>query len=320
MNHPFNEIAETLIYKVARNAGFSNDLSLFNGKMGIAILLYHSSKFFSSVEIEKLAESLLSDIIEDEYKLYKMAQEKSCEVFWGLCYLSDFNFIEIDEDFFEDIDDILFGALEDISRIGVSNYNFLGNYILLRYKTSNYSDYWMVKAKLYLDGMIKLVYANPQIYRFNISLFDSFWYMLLHCKDKGLYIDFNKDSVEEVSLFFNDITKIMPPVGIQSPGYQFYSIYNGFKYEFNILNINTLSEINALYIDKLLFPDFIMPPDNQIEKVFTNVVSDKHLLKNLNDLVNYQSIGITGYISGLAWSLINYLQHSKTALISPCEY
>lgn len=124
MNKDFNEIAQTLIDKIAKTAGFSNDISLLEGKTGIVILLFHGSKYFSSKDLEKVAEFLIDDIIEERSKLSQMLQSKSSEIFWALNYLNDEKFIELENDFFSEIDEMLFKKDEDLSKVSLSIIHF----------------------------------------------------------------------------------------------------------------------------------------------------------------------------------------------------
>jgi hypothetical protein len=157
MDKNFNGIAQSLVAKIAKTAGLSNDIGLLEGKMGIVILLFQSSKYFSSNDLEKVAEFLIDDIVEEKSKLYQLIQNKSSEIFWALNYLSDTGFIELEAEFFSEIDEVLFRKIEDLSKISVVNYSFLGNYILSRYRTSKCPDYWVKQIQVYLSNMMKII-------------------------------------------------------------------------------------------------------------------------------------------------------------------
>ena len=310
MDKNYNDIAKTLIDKITKTAGLTNDISLFEGKMGIVILLFQSSRYFASKDHEKVAEFLIDDIVDEKTKLSQMAQNKSSEIFWALNYLSDTDFIELEADFFSEIDELLIGKIDDLSNINTVNYPFLGNYILSRYKTSNSSEYWVLQIQTYLRNMFKIIISNKGLYRRNTNLLAPFWYTMLTCKEKEFNFEFENDDFGEVCLFFVEICSVLPENEKRDAWFQFYSLYNNLEFKYNSSDVRTISDINTVYLNKLLYPDFMMPPDRQIIEVINEIANDEKKLQELGSLLSYQNVGISSYVPGFAWSLLCYLNET----------
>ena len=315
MNENYYEIAQKIVNKIAIMSGFTNDVSLFDGKMGNAILLFQSSKYFSSVELENIAESLIADIIEDERNLDYLCQHWSSEVFWGLSYLSYSNFIEIDSNFFDDVDKLLLKNIDDYPKVSFVKYPFLGNYILMRYKTSDDPNYWKLQAKVYFHNMLKMIDLNIEIYIKNVNLLTPFLYILLKWKEKEIDFEITNEKFEELRLLLDKLFNKIPLHFKKDPCFQFYNTFNNIQFEYDPSYFINLTDVNAIFLNKLIYPDFIMPSINEINEILANVVSDKSTLQELESFFSYQNVGITGYLSGLGFSLIQYLQLSERALL-----
>ena len=307
MDKNFNEIAKTLIDKIAKTAGLTNDISLLEGKMGIVILLFLSSRYFSSKDHEKVAEFLIDDIVDEKTKLSQMAHNRSSEIFWALNYLSDTDFIELEADFFSEIDELLIGKIDDLSKISAVNYPFLGNYILSRYNSSACPDYWISQIQTYLQNMLRIIISNKGLYRRNTNLLAPFWYTMIMCKEKEFNFEFENDDFGEVSLFFVEVCSVLPDNEKRDAWFQFYSLYNNLEFKYNSSDVRTISDINIVYLNKLLYPDFMMPPDSQMLEVINEIANDEKKLQELGSLLSYQNVGISSYVSGLAWSLLYFL-------------
>jgi hypothetical protein len=308
MEKNFNDIAHSQLSRIANIAGFSNDVSFFEGKMGVAILLYQGSRYFSNKNLERMADFLIDDVIEEKNKLYELCVNRSCEIFWGIKYLSDSKFLELDTDFFKEIDDQLFRNIDNISELSALNYPFIGNYILRRSNNSDSPDYWKTQIQIYLRNMMKLIISNKGLYRRNTNLLAPFWYTMLMCKEKVFDFEPDNDDLRELSLFFVEIFSALPEINICDAWYQFYSLYNDLEFKYDPSYVRTISDINTIYLNKLLYSDFIMPSDNKVNETLSDIINDKNILQNLNSLLSYQNVGISGYVSGFALSLLLYLQ------------
>jgi hypothetical protein len=303
MNKILHENAENLVNKIAKTAGFSNDPGLLNGKMGVAILLFHGSKYFQSGDLEKIAEFLIDDVIENKEQIFT-----SSEVFWAFNYLSEKGFIELDKDFFSDIDEALFKKAEDISMESIMSDPFLGIYILSRFYTSENREYWIAQAQTYLRTMLRTIHLRRGILKRNIDQFAPFWYVILKCKELELEIDINKNELGEICVIFDDLYKSASDFEKLSASFQFYILYKSQDFRYDQSWIGSIKGINNLYLNKLLYPGYIMPSLDWIEEKVEAILNDKRTLRELESLFSYQNIGITCYITGLAWTLLSYFK------------
>lgn len=67
-----SEIILRLLEEITKDVGFLTSLSLFERKTGIAILLYHGSRYFNLPAIERVADVLIDDIIEESEQMYSL--------------------------------------------------------------------------------------------------------------------------------------------------------------------------------------------------------------------------------------------------------
>lgn len=293
---------ETLVKRIAKTAGFSNDPTLMNGKLGVVILLFHGSKFFQSDELEQIARFLIDDIIEEKDQIIK-----SSEAFWTFHYLSEMKFIELDKDFFTDIDEAMFG---DTNRVNAMNHPFLGIYILSRY-ASDKAGFWIDQIPTYVGSMLRLSNLRKGFVKRNLDQFAPFWYVMHKCKELNISIDINKKELREVRVIFDEIFREAPEYEKSTACFQFYSLYKNQDFRYKQSWIGSIKEINNLYLNRLLYPGYIMPPPGRVKETIEKILNDKRTLQELVSLFSYQNIGISGYISGFAWTLMSYLQYEN---------
>ena len=88
------------------NDACTESLSLFNGKMGIAIFFFHCYRYTNDKLYERLVEELLNDIYEDVHKEMPVSLAYGlCGLGWGIEYLAQHQFIEgSTDDILDEID------------------------------------------------------------------------------------------------------------------------------------------------------------------------------------------------------------------------
>ncbi|MEZ0453270.1 lanthionine synthetase LanC family protein [Sphingobacterium thalpophilum] len=98
---------EKIIEKLLLDSTTMDDMSLFHGKMGIAIALYHYSRRYNDFFVSQYCD----EIIEQIYDKKNLEEDLSFEnglagIAWGICYLLEQEFLEADslQDVLEDID------------------------------------------------------------------------------------------------------------------------------------------------------------------------------------------------------------------------
>lgn len=312
MHIDYQNVAESALMKIAKTVGFTEDISLLEGKMGVAIILFHGSRYFSSKELRKVSEFLIDDIIEESDKLLHLSNQRSSDIFWAFNYLSYYGFIDIGKNFFNEVDEILFSDIKDYMDIDVVNYFFLGNYILSGQRTSTETNLYISKAKEYISNVINIINLNRIFFVHNFDLLAPFWYVMLKWKETGFIKEVYSKKLEEVLLFFNnEINELSNNTSI-NPSYQFFSRFNGIELKRIVVDKGTtISDINSIYLNKLLYSDYTIPSNNQVKQILSTIVSGGNILKELESLVSYQNIGIKGYFSGFIWVLLNFIQNSN---------
>lgn len=308
MDNLYKDKAESLIFEIAKNAGFMKDISLFNGKMGVAILLFHASRYFESKKLEGISESLIQDIIDERDKLYELGTKKDSNLFWALNYLFDCGFIDLEEDFFDDIDELLFAENNSKSKDEALTNIFMGKYIISRQKTSKNIDVWDSRVIEYLNTSIDFINENKELFLFNLELLTTFWHTLL-CWEEKSNIPFRSEKLEEILLFFNNNIRALPRQAIMEPKFQFFIAYNKLEVPKHIyLETKSISSLNAIHLHKLLYPKYITPTKNQTNEILSGIINNKTITEDLFSLLSFQNIGLKGYFSGFAWTLLQFLQ------------
>ena len=150
-----------LLEEIAKYSGFLDDLGLFEGKTGIAILLYHGSRYCNSPAIESVADALIDDILEESEQISTIGFTKGLSgIAWGMNHLANHGFIELENTFFDEIDSILFTKEVQGNYLSSMQYSLLGLYILSRYATSGDKDYWNCQANIYCDNIYGLTQTS----------------------------------------------------------------------------------------------------------------------------------------------------------------
>ncbi len=81
------------------HSSFMNNLGLFNGKMGIVLFFAHLSRFTENIIYDNYASDLLDEICANLHKRYPVDFEDGlCGIGWGIEYLAQNGFMEIDTD------------------------------------------------------------------------------------------------------------------------------------------------------------------------------------------------------------------------------
>lgn len=304
----YSDTTITLLEKIAKYSGFSSTPGLLNGKTGIAILLYHGSRCFNSPQYELVADALIEDITEETERINSLGFTKGLSgIAWGVNHLMSNGFIDFDAAFFEDIDRILFCDKEATNRIDKAEYSFLGLYILSRYDSSSDKSYWIVRANVYCSQMKKLLGSKENLYTENPVLIIPFLYCLLKWKEYDLPV-MNKKIIGDVFYSLNKINCRDTKTINNAFANQLYQMLLKREVSVQLPEILTITDINTIYLNKLLYSDIFLFPKETLDKSFSLIIADKLLLKDLVMLLNPNMVGLSEYISGFTWALLQYNQ------------
>lgn len=106
--------------------------SLYNGKLGLAIIFYEYSRYSRDLLYRQFADELIDSIIELPNDISMRLSDGLCGIGWGICYLLRKKFIV------GDVDKILFYLDEIISNTSVSTED---KSIYLKYRKSCLSEF-----------------------------------------------------------------------------------------------------------------------------------------------------------------------------------
>lgn len=92
-----NALLERIANHAMLNAGFSADLGLFNGKVGVVIFFMHYARYVQNSLYEEFAGELLDEIVSEiHFDLPLNFAEGLCGIGWAIQYLIDEKFIDGD--------------------------------------------------------------------------------------------------------------------------------------------------------------------------------------------------------------------------------
>ncbi|HZH74267.1 MAG TPA: hypothetical protein VFD91_17350 [Mariniphaga sp.] len=302
MNHEKSiSLFQKLLMQVARHAGFSTFNGLYNGKMGTAILLYNGSRSLELPELNRVSDSLIDDILEDVLQSGYGFREDLCGIAWGFHYLMLNGFIELENNFFDDLDDLLFESNASVLKNDLFEYPFTGLYIHTRLTNSPCNPLFEKQALSYCRYML----TQQDLYNKIPQQLIPFLYCILQWRYEEF---FQGDIIAEVCLKLSYL-KELPVKNYQlSVLSQLYSNICGNGYTFPLEKL-TFSDINTLFFYKLIYQNLLLPSWSVINNSFEPILSDNTLAEELLLLCNHRNQGLTQHISGFTWSMFQYLDH-----------
>lgn len=197
MRVQLQNIADVIIMK----ANTTENLGLFNGKMGMAIYLYHYSRLTGINFYEESAGQLIDDIYNKINPSTALNfSDGIIGIFWGIDYLAKNGFIDINMDeAICEIDQIVFQSqLKNIVCIESSNDLFgFGLYYLFRFRgreeeNENATILFIKQMTIYMVDecerlLIKKKYLEVNIPRISGGQLNSIIYFLLEVHRAGLF-------------------------------------------------------------------------------------------------------------------------------------
>lgn len=164
------QYTEKLLQRIANhlllNAGFSSNLGLYHGKMGIIIFFGHYARYTADTLYDDFAGILMEQLYEDIHdKMYFDIEDGLSGIGWGIEYLKHTNFIDGDiNDMLKDIDRKIME--HDPLRLNDQNIRTGTGGILhyATYRMQNYSHLDKVELfdPLYLNSLLKVASQTGQ--------------------------------------------------------------------------------------------------------------------------------------------------------------
>ncbi|WP_257668508.1 lanthionine synthetase LanC family protein [Parapedobacter tibetensis] len=103
------DINQRIVNHLLLQGSFMDNVGLFHGKTGVAILFYHYSRYMRNSIYEEFGDELVQQIYDDIDNQMPINLENGlCGIAWGLCYLISSDFVEGDpEEVLSQIDEVI---------------------------------------------------------------------------------------------------------------------------------------------------------------------------------------------------------------------
>ena len=312
LNKQFLRCLDVFVSKLLKQSALIQGAGFFNGKTGIAVLLYYYARYKQNIKISEYAD-MLTDIILDEISLYAgfNFERGICGTAWAINQLITFDFIQADEDVFEVIDDQLFKEIEKTFSLEKFNEeSWKGIYILGRLHSSNHKTekIWRQRTVKYLQHICQLLKLQNNM--------DSVY--ILTCKD--LLPVFHVCSVlwnnDRYATEVNSLCKELPVItemalkkeknyGDKYMSYQLLSqlpFFNGLL-EIDVPKSVALMDVIQFYLNRWIVESDI-PAPKIISDALLNIVKDKKRIDEWLFLLNPDNAGLGNYAGGLTWAML----------------
>ncbi len=306
-----NRLARKLLQQIAKYASFVPELGLFNGKTGVAILLYHGSRYLKLPTLERIADELIDDIIEGSKQINSFGFTDGLSgIAWGINYLMSHSFIELENTFFDEIDSILFSEEIQLNFFGRLEYPMLGLYILSRYITSQDKCFWNYQANMYCNQIYELIQTsdNAKFFAYHKSSLAPLQYCLREWEKQKFPFLTQNNNVRQLKQYLRDtdLTGTNTIKNVLAKKFFYKPILNDKRTE--LKEILTVTDISILFFNKLLYNNMPLPSKELLYNSFSHILKNKLLRKELILQLNHRTIGLSHYISGFTWALLCYNQ------------
>ncbi len=303
MNHEkYIPVFQRLLTQVVRHAGFSPYAGLFNGKMGVAILLYHGARYLELTEPNRVAGFLIDDVMEGAQQPGYNFREGLCGIAWGIHYLMLNGFVELENNFFDGLDALLFENETSVLKNDLLPYPLSGLYIHMRLTDPSDDAFFSKQALDYCRDMLTQLDAFSKVPHLLIP----FLYCIWQWRHKKFMTG---NIVAEICRKLSYLDGLIVRTYQSAVLVQLYNNLCGKKNTF-VLEKLTFADIKILFFYKLLYQKLPLPPWNLIINSFEEILADNTLTEELLLLCNHQNQGLSQDISGFTWSLFQYLNYN----------
>lgn len=326
----FHTRIDTLLQRIANilllNASFIEDTGLLKGKMGIALFFYHYSRYTK----KKIYEDYAGDLIDEISQAINISSPANFDhglagFSWGIVYLVNHKFIDIDpETFFLEIDDrIMKLNPNDIDDLVAFGFYFISRISLIKAKESD-SSVLMKKKQLQIliDHCERTIISNGD---FNASsqISSIFWF-LLEMQKYNLFPSriikilkhfpdcFNTHNEKFRSISDQIVTRELSFYVLKSfKNREIRTLYNSFvqnnRTEINNLSDNTLVQsLISLSLKQLIFESSLQINTNDYSDLYSrsyNILINENFWNDRIDSLNESSLGLEGF-AGLGFYIL----------------
>jgi hypothetical protein len=318
MKNKVSEYLKRLIEQLFANIFSSENFDLLNGQAGVAILLYHYSRYKQQDKtIQSISDKLLDIVVE---KISKESEYETVSIAISICYLMKDKFIELDTSIFESVDNWIFNYKnKDGSHIDFSKKVLTGIYIYYRITFSESEDIiiWKKRMKDFFKAIHTMLYN--ELYRFNFPVFN--------CSDLStiLYLCFkfeNDDDLKnEIGLIYKDLIPIIE-LSIREEDNNSAKYLLSWLLNNTILGLNyhpvisawdsvTLMDINHFFLYRYIL-DIKVETPKIIEKEICSTINNEKYINKLLSLLTPNTSGLSSYVAGFTWALLQWDIENET--------
>jgi hypothetical protein len=296
------------IHEIMAHSGFMTRLGLYDGKIGVSLLLYYYSRCNQNKEIEAYAGHLIDEVFKTiaEGNPPNLVSDIG-NIAWTICHLTERHFIEAElNEVLEDIDSFLWPSCDTaFDFANIHNLANVGLYIIERINAVRCQNVWCEKGLAWLKEVEMLVRKNGCP---SISLLYSVhmcFRALQQCEiqsHKRGYL-FNNMSSFIKTAYYNTSN-------CDTDKYLLNALSNWkiLDLSVNLLPVSywtpSLLNVNKFYLYRLLYGNFGVP-DNLDPGIFS-IASDEKRMNDLLSSANPENIGLNHYLGGLSWALLQH--------------
>jgi hypothetical protein len=310
MNEKSLKLLDRLIEGLPANILLSDKPGLFDGQAGIAILLYHYSRYMKDKQIESMADKLLGFVVE---RVYRESEYETAGITLSIISLMNDGFVDPDITVFEEIDKWLFDTGSREKKPAVPDERFLtGIYIYRRKTLDKCEDKTLRRERLKNNFKSTYLMLCNETYSYRYPVFKgsgmlTFFYLCSRFENDDYY-------KEEIELIYRDLSLIVE-ISIREEDsnadkYLLSLLMNGTvsgaqnrPFIIPALNKVSLMDINHFFLYRYLSGLDIAVPEIIRDEVISTVDNGKHIDLLLSRLCPDTS-GLNSYIAGFAWALL----------------
>jgi len=306
------ENLDRLMQEIARISSLVLKLDIWKGKTGIAILLYHYAYFKNDSKTVEYADNLIDIILKEiEQRCKKGLDDGLYDIVRGLYYLVKQEFIDADEDFFHEIDDILFKEVKKSFKIYDLNEELeKGIYIINRLAScgSSHDHIWrkrLIDCFHNLRVILMLKYTQHDLLVFPCKTWINFFHVCKTFREQGgnsTEIDLLHEELKEnVKISFREERNEIDKYNLSCLLADTPQFATCFSNDYRIQSVNWM-DASSFFVNRLITGHHI-PVPQIVKQAILTVATDQHWFNDLLHQLKTDNAGLHSF-GGLAWAML----------------
>ena len=318
-----SDCLDIFIRQIVKISALVPGTGLLTGKIGIAILLYQYARYRNDSKMTEYADHLIDIALQDlSFTGGNEFDSGLCGIAWCLDYLMKKEFVQADEDMFEEIDTVLFQE-----KTGVSNFNNLGVelgkglYILKRLSScvSSAESVWSKRIENLVYHLRDILMLRDTGYKYPVlscRILIRFFHICQTLREHNLYIPeidaLYEELPETVNIFYRKGKIFLDKYMLATLLYDI-PVFKECIPTGNIPQSMTLTDVNNFYLTRLVL-NRSFPIPEALSTTIISIVRDQQRISELLYLLNPNNAGLGNYACGLAWAMLQWCmeQDKKT--------